>query len=233
MEGVAISSIATELYTRTPDSHIGILICFRTVEERQQIAQKLDCDPKSLPEDGVLMWEVVRNMHDSCIDLVTATVRKSGPRLVSLRERFLLNSDELLIRLVPLERTNSREMHDIQLSLLLVEFVLHCKDWTFETSPFVLFKAAYDRGPLSLNDREPRSHSMFCSDGVGRCLIYCGLMSAECNTRELTPADFDSDDPYHLPLVNCRLKRPPHLLASPVTSITAVEVQINNLCSIQ
>jgi len=234
MEGIAISSIATELYTGTRDSHIGILICFHNPDERRRVAEKLGCPPTHLPDDGLLLWEAVRGMHDSCIDHVTATVRHSGPRLVSFTERLAMNKDDIVVRLAPLERSSSRDIPDIEITLLLLDFAMAYQTFNFEDNPLTLFRAAYDHGPLSENEPpSPSSKQLFCSDGVGRALIHCHLMSARCNTRELTPADFDCDDPDHLPLIGCRLVRPPHLLAASKAYDSAVEYRIKELCSLQ
>lgn len=231
MEGIAISSIATELYTGTRDSHIGILLCFHRPDERARVAHRLDCPESQLPADGILLWEAVRGMHDSCIDFVTAQVRQSGPRLVSLSDRLAQNRDDIVVRLAPLVRSSSRAIPDIDITLLLLDFAIAYQSFSFEDNPVVLLRAAYDHGPMSRND--PRSDKVFCSDGVGRALIHCHLMSASCNTRELTPADFDSDRPDHLPLIGCELTRPPHLLAASKSGNTALEYRLKGFCSIQ
>lgn len=213
-QGAAWSSIATELYTRSKYSHVGIIV---RLFEGERFAYAVG--------PALLVWEVVRGTHRPCLDLLTNTPRSTGPRLVSLAERMANNHDELAIDLLPLRFLSVNPPPAEQRRTLraqLLEFFQSRVDWSFDDSPLTLFKAAYD-GIGGTNEAHPHLHAMFCSDGVARALKHCGLLRADENTREITPADF-----LNLKLIGnvCEFELPPRAYAQSLQAQSPLEWQL-------
>lgn len=208
MQGAVLSSVATEFYTGSHDSHVGILIVLRTPQERRQACEIIG--GRSLPVgETVFLWEAIRGTHLTCTDIISREPRRTGTRLVALNERIAHNWDEFDMRLLRINGGGGQAV-----TAKLLQFFCSVKDWQFDNNALTMFRSAYDHGPLC--DNLPPSkvgHVLFCSDGVGRALQAIGLLDESVNTRELTPSDFEFSTPILKMLKGARFEGPPLLLA--------------------
>lgn len=203
--GVAWGSLATQFYTMSQDSHVGVLV---RVDENTPAGQR------PYPADRLLLWEVVRGAHSSCYDYISGKERTQGARLVSFMERLEKSREQANVRIMPLRLTDSGPpaVRRRRVAELMWPFFVNVTNSTFDDSWVVLFNAAYD-GPGGYN--APESKKLFCSDGVARALRVGGLVAETCNTREVTPADFEWK---RLPFLDCYLDVPVLLAVANVNS---------------
>lgn len=188
--GCTLGGLFTEAYTRSKDSHVGMIVRLYALE-LDALHQQLRGGPHKLPRNGLLVWEVVHEAAP-CYDYVKARMCTTGPRLVALDELIRRSRAALDIRLQPLTLASSGcHVSHVDLNNMMVHFCVEMSTCAFDDRWFVLFKAAYD-GPFGENkDDIKEQHRLFCSDGISRFLVRCGLLPAETQTTEITPADFE------------------------------------------
>ena len=151
--GYTWGAMFTEAYTRSRDSHMGIVIrlyppdqdCLH--KQLLSLASTRSRKHRPPPADGLLVWEVVYNAAP-CYDYVTAKERTSGARLVSLSEMLAISDDILDVRLQPFElgppgtcAISSR----VDINNIMVSFAVEMSTRAFEDRWLVLFKVAYAR----------------------------------------------------------------------------------------
>jgi hypothetical protein len=145
----------------------------------------------------LLLWESVSHADD-CVDVLTGT-RKSGVRLVDMRER-LLNCDSDYFGIVRLGLVRPAGMPDAEYKrqeAALDKFVderfrrFSSAEYMkpYEPSRFQLMRVAFECGSL-LGQMPRERRSYFCSKLVCDTLVYLRLLPHEVNPARACPTDF-------------------------------------------
>jgi len=167
-----VGSKITALFTHSKWTHVGIVVHSSGL----------------YPNHGPLLFESCMNHHDGLKDLSSATIVKSGVRLVDLDSRIrTCQSDEIsFCQLDRGEHIWDPNAMELEVQGVISELSMR----PYERRPTELAFSAIDF--TSLTHNSPNLSSVFCSELVAHTLQQMKVLSPLESSNEFTPADFTS-----------------------------------------